>query len=285
MRPFRPTAARAVALLAPLVAALAATYWSIGAGLIRQWGTDDNYSHGFLIVPLALFFAWQRRDRLVAVAPAPDWRGLLLVGGGLLLLATGVAGAELFLSRISVVPVLAGMVLFLLGRAHLRVLAFPIAFLALMVPLPAIVFNQIAFPLQLLASTAGEMTLRGLGVPVLREGNMLELAALRLEVAEACSGIRSLVALLAVALTCGQLGGYSTARLWLLALATAPVAVVANAARVAGTGVAAHYYGAAAAEGFLHTASGALVFVVALAGVAALDRGLRLLPSVGRTLQ
>jgi exosortase len=285
MNRFARMDARTCVALGGVLAALAATYWTVGAGLVRQWATDDNYSHGFLVVPLALFFAWQRRDRLLRLDPAPDGRGLLLVGGGLLLLVAGIAGAELFLSRISIVPVVSGMVLFLLGRAHLRALTFPIAFLALMVPLPAIVFNQIAFPLQLIASSAGEVTLRAIGVPVLREGNMLELAALRLEVAEACSGIRSLVALLAVSLTCGQFGGYSTRRLWLLAVATAPVAVIANAARVAGTGVAAHYFGAAAAEGFLHTVSGALVFVVALAGLAALDRGIRLLPPMVRTMR
>ena len=141
-----------------------------------------------------------------------------------------------------------------------------------MVPLPAIVFNQIAFPLQLFASQVGEVTLRAAGVPVLREGNVLELEVLRLEVAEACSGIRSLVSLFTFAVVFGHLSQSSTRRLCLLAIATVPIAVAANAARVAGTGLAAHVWGKSAAEGFLHTASGTLLFVIAVTLLLSLNR-------------
>ncbi len=179
--------------LALLVAAFGALYRDVLAKLVADWAADENYSHGFLIVPIALYFAWKRRHRLAALPSRPaSVAGLLLVAGSVAVLAAGVLGAELFLTRLSMLGVLAGAVLFLYGWNHLRVLAFPLAFLLLMIPIPAIIFNQIAFPLQLLASRFGELALDGAGVPVLREGNVITLANTTLEVAEACSGIRSL---------------------------------------------------------------------------------------------
>jgi exosortase len=159
--------------------------------------------------------------------------------------------------------VLAGTVIFMAGWEHLSILAFPIAFLLLMIPIPAIVFNKLAFPLQLVASRFGEAVLTTLGVPVLREGNVITLATTSLEVAEACSGIRSLISLLTVAIVYGC---FLESRVWVriaLALAAIPVAIVANGVRVAGTGLTAHYFGAEAAEGFFHSFSGFLVFLVA----------------------
>jgi exosortase len=177
----------------------------------------------------------------------------------------GTLGAELFLSRVSFIGVLAGLVLFLAGRAQLRALAFPLAFLLLMIPLPALIFNRIAFPLQLLASRAGATALEWASVPVLREGNVLVLATTTLEVAEACSGIRSLVSLLTLAIVLGQ---FSLRTRWgrgALAAASVPVAIAANAGRVAGTGLAAHFWSPEAAEGFFHAFSGWIVFGVAFA--------------------
>jgi exosortase len=238
-------------------------YAPVVTKLVRDWAHDENYSHGFLIVPLAAWFAWQQRDRLSAARARPSVFGLVVICGALALVIVGRLGAELFLTRISIIVMLAGAVLFLHGWQHLRILAFPILFLLLMVPLPAIVFNQVAFPLQLLASRVGTAGIQACAVPVLREGNVIVLADTSLEVAEACSGIRSLVSLL----TLGILYGYFTdPRPWMrvvIALSTIPIAIAANAARVTGTGVLAHYYGSEAAEGFFHTFSGWLVFVVA----------------------
>jgi exosortase len=250
-------------LLAGLLGSFALLYWNIWAGLIRDWSNDDNYSHGFLIVPLAAYLAWERRNLLLTTPIRGSLVGVVVVIGSIFVLLAGLLGAELFLTRFSIIGCLAGGVLFVLGWAHLRVLAFPIALLLLMIPIPAIVFNQIAFPLQLLASQVGEVTLNALNIPVLREGNVMILAHTTLEVAEACSGIRSLISLL----TLGIVYGYFTdPRGWVrfvVAASTVPIAVFANAARVAGTGVAAHYYGPAAAEGFFHEFSGWMVFVFA----------------------
>jgi exosortase len=169
------------------------------------------------------------------------------------------------MTRIAILGMLVGTLLFLFGWGRLRVLVFPIAFLLLMIPIPAIIFNQIAFPLQLLASRFGESVMNAANVPVLREGNVLVLANITLEVAQACSGIRSLVSLLTLAIV---LGYFADPRMWvriLIAVASVPVAVITNGARVAGTGLAAHHFGPAAAEGFLHEFSGWLVFIAAFA--------------------
>lgn len=263
-------------LLPAIAAAVLFTYWNVGAALVAQWAADQDYSHGFLIVPLAALFAWRRRDALQALSPRPSSLGLVVVAGSLGLLAAGVVAAELFVARTSFVGVVAGSILFLYGRAHLRVLAFPVALLLLMIPPPEIVFNQIALPLQLFASRVGEVTLRTAGVPVLRDGNVLELVGMRLEVVEACSGIRSILALLAFALVLGELGGCSPRHRGILAFATLPIAIVANAGRVAVTGLAAHRWGPDVADGLLHSTSGMLVFAVAASALLLIDRGLSL---------
>jgi exosortase len=249
-------------------------YADVLAKLLLAWRTDDNYSHGFFIVPIAAYLAWERRDQLAAASARPSSLGLLIVLASAVVLAAGVLGAELFLTRISLVGMLGGIVLFMFGWRHLRILAFPLLFLVLMIPLPAIIFNKIAFPLQLLASRAGEFALSSVDIPVLREGNVLVLANTSLEVAEACSGIRSLISLLTLGIVFGYL---ADSRAWvrtIVALSTIPVAVVSNGARVAGTGIAAHRFGPAAAQGFFHEFSGWAVFVVAFAMMLGLQRAL-----------
>jgi len=249
--------------IAALVGAYLALYSSVLAKLAHDWLHDDNYSHGVLILPLALYFVWERRDRLAALEPAPRLFGLAVVAAGLTVLLAGLLGAELFLARVSMLITLIGGVLFVLGWKALRILAFPIAFLLLMIPIPAIIFNEIAFPLQLLASRVGEAGLTLVGVPILREGNVMILAHTTLEVAEACSGIRSLISLLTLGIVFGYFTDPRTGVRTLIALSTIPVAIVTNGLRVAGTGVAAHYIGPEAAQGFFHTFSGWMVFVVA----------------------
>jgi exosortase len=261
------------------VVAFGLLYRHVFGKLIHDWWYDDNYSHGFLIIPIAVYLAWERRHRLAAVRSQASVAGLLVVAASLIVLLAGILGSELFLTRISIVGTVAGSVLFLFGWRWLRTLAFPLAFLLLMIPLPAIIFNQIAFPLQLLASQAGALTLRSLEIPVLREGNVLILANTQLEVAEACSGIRSLVSLLTVAIMVGYFTDTRASVRLLIALSTIPVAIVANAARVAGTGIAAHNFGAGAAQGFIHEFSGWAVFLVAFLLMMLLQRAVvRLAP-------
>jgi exosortase len=279
-----PTLSRVATAWLLLAVPCAWLYAPVVSKLVHDWSHDENYSHGFLIVPLAAWFAWQRRHRLADAAARPSGLGLGLIAVALTLIIVGQLGAELFLTRVSLILLLAGAVLWLHGREHLRILVFPLLFLVLMVPLPAIVFNQIAFPLQLVASRIGAAGIQACAVPVLREGNVIVLADTSLEVAEACSGIRSLVSLL----TLGILVGYFTdPRLWVrwaIAIAVIPIAIVANAARVTGTGVLAHYYGAEAAHGFFHTFSGWLVFVVAFLLLVGVARVLSRIPSRAGTV-
>jgi exosortase len=238
-------------------------YHNILVKLIHDWYTDDNYSHGFLIAPIALYFVWERRAKLKDADPKPSSWGLAVVLGSMATLIAGILGSELFLTRVSILGTLAGTVLFLHGRNHLKILMLPIAFLLLMIPIPAIIFNQIAFPLQLLASRFGEFALTIFQVPVLREGNVIYLSNTSLEVAEACSGIRSLISLLTLGIVYGY---FIDPRIWVrlvLIMGTIPIAVAANGIRVAGTGIAAHVYGPAAAQGFFHSFSGWIIFIAA----------------------
>ncbi|MBY0496304.1 MAG: exosortase [Cyanobacteria bacterium] len=255
-----------------VLGALLLVYWSVIRGLVDAWSTDDNYSHGFFIVPLALYFAWERRNAIAAAPVRPSMFGALVVGGSLFLLVAGLLGAELFLSRVSIIGAVAGAILFLFGWPMLRIVLFPLAFMLLMVPLPAIIFNKIAFPLQLLASNVGEYSVRSLDIPILREGNVLILANATLEVAEACSGIRSLVSLFTLGIVFGY---FVDRRAWVravIALSAIPVAILANGLRVASAGVAAHNFGNAGVEGLFHEFSGWVVFVIAFLMMFALQR-------------
>ena len=253
-------------------ATLLLVYWHTITNLVLAWSTDDNYSHGFLIVPIALWLTWERRRELAAAPRDPSWLGLALFIFSLFVLVIGSIAAELFTTRVSIIGAIAGLVLFFYGRQHFRILRFPLLFLFLMVPLTAIIFNQIAFPLQILASRVGQTVLTTVGIPVLREGNLLILANTTLQVAEACSGIRSLISLLTLGIIVGYLADRRASVQWIIALSSVPVAILTNGIRVAGTGIAAHYMGSAAAEGFFHEFSGWLVFVTAFAMMLALQR-------------
>jgi len=250
---------------AALAGSFAVLYGPVILKLTHDWSIDENYSHGFLIPPLVAYLIWERRDRLSRIPLSPSNLGLALVIASMGLLLAGRLGAELFLTRIGMLGTIVGGVLYLLGWRHLRLLAFPLAMFLLMIPIPAILFNAIVFPLQLLASRFGGAVVAAAGIPVLREGNVIVLANTTLEVAEACSGIRSLVSLLTLAIVYGYFSDRRPGVRIAVALSAVPVAILANGLRVAGTGIAAHFYGAAAAEGFFHAFSGWLVFIAAFA--------------------
>ena len=259
----RTNHSRLYAAAAFLAGSFALLYGPTVIKLVHDWGINENYSHGYLIPPLAAYLAWERREALKSTPVSQSWFGLIVVAGSVLVLLVGTLGAELFISRVAMLGTLAGAILFVLGWRHLRLLAFPLGVLLLMIPIPAILFNQIVFPLQLVASRAGEAVVSAAGIPVLREGNIIILANTTLEVAEACSGIRSLVSLLTLAIVFGYFADPRPGVRAVIALCAIPVAIAANALRVAGTGIAAHYYGSAAAEGFFHSFSGWIVFIAA----------------------
>lgn len=262
------------AVLAVLIGAL---YYRIAGMLILDWWKDPNFSHGFLIPVFSAFLVWQRRKQLALLRPKPSWFGLVVVAGSLMMLIVGVLGAEFFLSRSSFIFLVAGLVIYFLGWNYFRAMVFPWAFLFLMVPIPTIIFNQVAFPLQLLASRLASGLLELVGVPVLREGNVILLPAMPMEVAEACSGIRSLMSLVALALVYGYFLEPKLFRRVLLVLGAIPIAVIANSLRVVGTGLMAHWWDPEKAEGFFHTFSGWVIFVLSLLLLFAVHRAMGLL--------
>ena len=261
----RSGATLSIVLTLSITALLAALYYKILYLLGMQWYADPDYSHGFLVPLLSGYFVWERRDKLRSLPVVPSPWGIVLLAGGLLMLVIGSAGAELYTQRTSIIVVIAGLVLLMLGREFLRALVFPIAFLFFMVPLPAIIVNAVAFPLQLFAAKTATFCLYNFGIPVLREGNVIVLAGTTLEVAEACSGIRSLQALLALGTVYAYFTQHVMWKRWTLVLLSIPIAIAANAFRVTGTGVLTHYWGVEAAQGFYHTFEGWLIFVVAFA--------------------
>jgi exosortase len=242
-------------------------YASILARLLLQWvgpSRDPNFEHGIFVPIFALFVLWQDRKRLQAIVSAPSWSGLPLIVLSLLMLVLGVLGAENFSSRLSLLVLLAGLIILFQGWKFFRAVLFPWAFLILMIPIPALILQRITFPLQLLASRLATVLLELVNIPVLRQGNMIVLAAMPLDVAEACSGIRSLLTLVTLAIIYGYL---METRIWVrvvLACAAVPIAVVANSFRIFGTGLLVQYWDPDKAEGFFHTFSGWLIFVVAL---------------------
>ena len=187
------------------------------ARLFLQWvgpSRDPNFEHGIFVPLFALFVLWQNRKKLAAIASAPSWVGLPLVVLSLLMLVLGTLGAELFFARASLLILLAGLVILFQGWTFFRAVLFPWAFLILMIPIPNLILQQITFPLQLLASKLATVLLELAGVPVLRQGNVIGLASMPLDVAEACSGIRSLLTLVTLAIIYGYL---METRIWVRA--------------------------------------------------------------------
>jgi exosortase len=239
-------------------------YGTVLKGLAQQWWTDPDYGHGFFVLPFSAFVLWRQRERWVRTAIKPSNLGLAVMVGAIGLLFLGSLGAELFTRRFSLLILLAGMIIFLAGWKFLHAVSFPLAFLVFMIPLPAIIYNQITFPLQLIASQFATSLLQLVHIPVLRDGNILVMSNYSLEVVEACSGIRSLITL--ISLTVIYLY-FMEPRRWaryLLVVLMVPIAIFSNAIRIMGAGTLAHRFGPAAAEGFLHGFSGWVIFVAAL---------------------
>src|SRR5580700_9494378 len=250
--------------LAWLGALLLASYAPVLLRLVRQWDSDPDMGHGFFVPLVAGYIVWQKRAELLALKPAPNWWGLAVVLYGGLQLWIATLGAELFLARTAFVISVIGIVLLLGGTAYVRLLAFPLFLLFFMIPIPTVVYNSLTFPLQLLASRVATRALDLMQIPVLRDGNVLELAQQKLSVVAACSDIRSLLSLTFLSLVYGY---FCERKVWMrvvLFLSTIPIAIVANASRVTLTGVLTEYK-PELAEGFFHTASGWVIFMVALA--------------------
>jgi exosortase len=239
-------------------------YAPVLAGLVQQWWQDPNYSHGFVVPIFSLYLLWIERDRWQNIPLEPTQWGIAGMVAAIALLVAGTLGAELFVSRFSFLVLLAALVLFFAGWKLLRAWAFPLGFLILMIPLPAIIYYQITFPLQLVASRFAGSTLDLLQVPALREGNLIILPNDTLAVAEACSGIRSLFTLLAMAVAYGYVVEKRNWKRIVLAILMIPIAIISNGLRIVLTALLAYFVGPAWAEGFFHMFAGWLIFLTAL---------------------
>ena len=253
---------------------LALAYGPVCAGLARQWADDPNYAHGFFVVPMAAWLAWRRRASYAALPRRPEAAGFGLVALGAILYLAGTAAAELFTARVSLVVVAAGLLWALEGRARARVMAFPVAFLLCMVPLPYVIYYQFTFPLQVASSRWAAGLLGLAGMPVVREGNVLHLEGYSLEVVTACSGLRSIMTLGTMALFLSDFLRLSRGLKALLVAASIPVAVAANVLRLAITASVAAIAGAKTAESFLHELSGLVVFIGGLVALLVIGKGM-----------
>jgi exosortase len=242
-------------------------YAPILGSLVRQWWGDPNYGHGFFVPLFAGYVLWSERERWREEPLQPNNFGLAIMLFAIGLRILGMLGAELFMARLSLVILISGIVLFLAGRRVLQSVAFPIGYLLLMIPLPAIVYYQLTLPLQLWASRLGATGLVALGIHTVRQGNLLLLPNCTLNVVEACSGIRSLLSLLAAAVAYGYLAEQSTWKRGVLAIASIPIAIATNGLRLVATGVLSYFFGPSVDSGVVHVTLGLGFFALAFASI------------------
>jgi len=235
---------------------------SVFADLVSDWLNDDNYSHGFLIIPVVIFLLWRKRKELIFPAKSSGW-GILLFGFGALGLILGIAAREFFTTRMSLLIIISGISLYHLGNENFKKVWFAFAFLVFMVPLPAVIYYSATLPMQLFSSKVTDIALHLLGVPSIRQGNIIYLPQYTLEVVEACSGLRSLVSLLALSSLYGYLTLSGKVRRAILFIAAIPIAIITNVARLILTAIVAYAVSTRFAESFLHDTAGIIVFALA----------------------
>lgn len=257
----RPVAGLGFLPMSVIAILIVVLFGEVLATMANDWWTDPAWSQGMLLPPLALYLAWIQRGRTLSRPAAIDLRGLVGVAAACLIFLAGKLTSEFFLMRISFVMLIAALIWTYWGLSRLRALGFPMLLLATMVPLPAIVFNSLSAPLQLLASNWAVRIAQVFGISVFRDGNIIQLSGVTLGVAEACSGLSALSALVVGSVVLG----YAVCTRWRSRLAlvvlAAPLAILVNIVRVTGTAILADYR-PEYALGFYHTFSGWLVFVL-----------------------
>ncbi|HEY7170488.1 MAG TPA: exosortase/archaeosortase family protein [Vicinamibacterales bacterium] len=263
-------------LIAAVAALIAFLYAGTARGLVVQWLTSPDASYGLILGAVSAALVWKRRHLLVPDVdyPLATAAALLTLAGGCVMLLAGLVAADLFVTRASFVVVCGALIWFLAGHRALRAMAVPLLFLLLAIPLPELLVNAITLPLQLIASALAETTLSAAGVPVFRDGNVLELPAVTLQVAEACSGLRSAISLTCVAVLLAWAARGSFRRRAIVIALAPPIAVVTNGLRIAVTGMASETWGPAAARGVWHETTGWITFVVSVALLAVIHRAL-----------
>lgn len=252
-----------------------ALYYSVLIELVHDWVIDENYSHGFLIPLVSAFFIWRKRDRLRTRQRKSNGIGLAILMLGLLLFIVASIGAELFTQRLSLLLVIGGLLLYLGGRKITGDLFFPLLYLVFMIPVPYVLYYSVSFPLELLASRLTTAAVSLIGIPIIREGNILHLQNTTLQVVDACSGLRSLLSLSALSAALAYATQRTLVKGIILFLAAVPVAIGANILRLSLTAILASLYGEQVAQGFLHQFSGVAVFAFAVVSLSLIGAILR----------
>jgi len=249
-------------------------YYQVIYQMILDWANDDNYSHGFLIPVIAGYLIWQDRERLSDIHIKPSNSGIIFLILSLLFFIITNIGAELFTMRFSMLLVILSMVVYFAGWEFGKALSLPVAYLVFMIPLPAILWNKIAFPLKLFATKIAVGVIAFLGITVYGEGNIIHLSNTTLEVVDACSGLRSLTSLLALSAAFALITDHSKLKKFIIFISAIPIAILVNIFRLSATAVLAKSYGPQVAQGFLHEASGIIVFIIAFLLLYAVHWGL-----------
>lgn len=238
-------------------------YFHVIYKMVLDWSVDDNYSHGFLIPFITGYLIFQKRKKLSEISLNPSNFGIALIIVSLLFFIIASIGAELFTMRFSMLLVILSIIVFLSGWKFAGNLFLPISYLIFMIPLPAIIWNKIAFPLKLFATKMATGVIEFIDIPVYREGNIIHLANTTLEVVDACSGLRSLTSLLALSAAFALISDHSRINKFIIFISAVPIAILVNIVRLSSTAALARRFGAQVAKGFLHEASGIAVFVLA----------------------
>jgi len=240
------------------------TYHTVLHDMITNWIHDDNSSHGFIVPIVSVYLVWKRRGLFKDTLIAPNWWGFFITLLGSLLLIFGWLASEYFTMRFSFIVVLCGHIIFWYGFKAMSLLAGPIAYLVLMIPIPVIIYDAVAFPLKLFVTSVSVSVMKYIGIMVVREGNIMLFPNITIEVVNACSGLRSLTSLLAIGLAYIMLLVKSQWQKYILVISIFPIALSANMLRVIGTGILAQYFGADAAEGFFHEFAGLVIFLASI---------------------
>lgn len=251
-------------LVVLFIGAFGFLYWKSIYDMVWDWYNDPNYSHGFLIPFISGYFLWQRKDDLKSSDFVPSNMGLIILICGLIFYLIGNIAGELFTMKISMLVVLGGAIIFICGIGFFKMIMFPFLYLIFMIPLPYILYDSVAFPLKIFVSKFSVDFLSQIGVLVLREGNIIHLADISLEVADACSGIRSIISLLALSTALAYLTQEGWLKRGALIVLAVPIAVIVNSIRVIGTGILADKYGSEVAQGFFHEFAGLAIFGIAI---------------------
>jgi exosortase len=260
---------------------LTAVFFPVIRVMVKEWMDDESMGHGFFVIPVAAYILWQRRDEVLNTPLHGHWTGWLLMVGAFFQLIAGFLGADFFVMRVALLISLLGMIVTLCGWKMVKVLTFPLFLLLFMIRIPLFIYSQITFPLQLLASNVAAETLNLIGIPVYQDGNVLELPNQRLSVVEACSGIRSLLSLSFLSLVYGYFFDERPWMKWVLLVASVPIAIMANAARVTLTGLISASR-PELAEGIYHSLEGWVIFMVALATLLVTHTLISKLLAIGR---